>query len=1206
MSELSTASGHEYSADDERLAEFVQELERLGVEAVDLEAWIGRFPHLESRFRQLHVMYRALEGSRPQMEPPMPDRLGEFRIVRRLPGGHLGEVYEAVQEPLNRRVAVKTIRRGRISAELHTRFLREQKVLASLHQTHIIPIHTAGYDSGLQYFAMPYIDGAALNNVVALVNDLHSSHPGSQTPPLGELARAATKHATAADVPTVTRVGAVSLAVPKSASGAAVSRRRLSAAYTRSMSVLMADVADAVHYAHQQGILHRDIKPANIMIDAQEQGWIIDFGLARHLSEAETAARDSARTEAHACKAAMNGHAESRRPEPHSEGDGEFVATRGMIGTPSYMAPEQFSGAADARSEVWGLGATLYELLTLQRPFTGSKMIAIERAVREESPPRPRTVVDGVPHDLEAICLKAMHKEPSARYQSAAEFGMDLRRWLNTEPTRARPAHAVRRAILWSRRNPGWALVLFTTLIAASVLWAMQVLHVEARRGTAVRESAITKMQRIRLTPLRSGWAQAVSQLVNEAAAVEWDARLRDEAAASLVGLDAETTLDLDFRSSAVAFRGDSQQLLIGGGIEGNTRLWLMQSNSFKESQQAGFGPVAFSSSGDGLQWTAVSPWSFVLWNVSQQRAFCQVSAPLPAGIPEPVEVPLLRRLMVRVKLAISRDGTLMAASVPQLDEQGKWAEDQGETFVWNERGELLQRVAGAASALQFAPDRSLLGVGRDNGNIELFSLSDGRLQAKLTGGRNRIHALDISRNPSRQEGPPQWLLAAGDAGGGVVIWDVATGVPRSRCLGSHWDVYAVCFSPDGMTLASGGRQGARLWDALSGKMLLQITGTGDYITGLAFSENGDELAVSSQGFPIPAGRGHTTSVWSIQRGRGMDLLTGVSAQIVHTCWSRDGSLLAALGQDWRIGVYELHPPRLKYLLDCPRGSTADNAALAFSVDNRMLAASAGETATAWDLETGELRFQHQLPPGLIDQLAFTANGRLLSFRAECADGLTAPMGDAHPEAYPRVIRLRNLLGDQPLRPLAEIPRFNWHVLSGLAHPQGDYFVAEGLHRGSDGDAQEIIAFDGRTGSPIWKQALAFTGKSSFTIIDPMGDRIGFFDQSRSVPVQVRLPSGEIIDQLSTESWALGLNGGTTLAPSPVRFDGSAGTGIALSNRENAEPYLTLGIDFDPHPISPRFSPDGRQLAFGTKEGHVVLCDLPRILQQLFEIGVSP
>src|SRR5207245_139985 len=180
----------------------------------------------------------------------------------------------------------------------------------------------------------------------------------------------------------------------------------LSMKYLRSVAKVMADAADALQHAHDVNIFHRDVKPSNIMVDRKEHCWVVDFGLAALRGGTDGQGRERERQD-------------SDTPE-HEQ---DLYLTDGLLGTLLYMAPEQFDQRADARTDVWGLGVTLYELLTLARPSCS------EAEIRSAEPRRPRDQVDSLPHDLEAICLKAIRKDPADRYATAGAFREDIRRW---------------------------------------------------------------------------------------------------------------------------------------------------------------------------------------------------------------------------------------------------------------------------------------------------------------------------------------------------------------------------------------------------------------------------------------------------------------------------------------------------------------------------------------------------------------------------------------------------------------------------------------------------------------------------------------------------------------------------------------------------------------------------------------------------------
>ncbi len=188
--------------------------------------------------------------------------------------------------------------------------------------------------------------------------------------------------------------------------------------YWRGLARLGAQVADALDYAAGQGVLHRNVKPANLLLDAQGNVWVTDFGLAK------------------------------------AAADENLTHTAEIVGTLRYMAPERFDGRSDVRSDVYALGLTLYEMLTLQPAYDGTDPVAVMGRIVSEDPVPPRSIKPSIPPDLETVVLKAMAREPERRYQTAAELAADLRRFLEDRPIRARRVRLPERFGRWCRRNP--------------------------------------------------------------------------------------------------------------------------------------------------------------------------------------------------------------------------------------------------------------------------------------------------------------------------------------------------------------------------------------------------------------------------------------------------------------------------------------------------------------------------------------------------------------------------------------------------------------------------------------------------------------------------------------------------------------------------------------------------------------------------------
>ncbi|MFO0907075.1 MAG: serine/threonine-protein kinase [Isosphaeraceae bacterium] len=429
------------------LDEFVARLRR--GESPSISAYEARYPSKALQIRQLFAAAQAVEQMaerrRRDRGPEQPsskpvERLGDFRLIREIGRGGMGVVYEAEQESLGRRVAVKLLPDSAlINPRALRRFEREARTAARLHHTNIIPVFGVGTYQGLHYIVMQLIRGVGLDTILRqLARDFASDVSPSPTNSgasgefnavahalvRGEFSRArppsdASRPSTSGEA-TLGSDAASSEATPPPADPRPADEYvpgPLGAGYWASVARVGVQSARALEYAHQQGTLHRDVKPANLLLDAQGVVWLGDFGLAR--------AREQSR-----------------------------VSETGEIaGTLRYMAPEQFHGQVDARSDVYSLGLTLYEMLTLRPAFEDARPAVLMRRITEDPPPRPRSVNPRIPADLETIVLKAIAREPADRYRSAQELGDDLERVLDDRPIQARHVGAVERLWRWSRRN---------------------------------------------------------------------------------------------------------------------------------------------------------------------------------------------------------------------------------------------------------------------------------------------------------------------------------------------------------------------------------------------------------------------------------------------------------------------------------------------------------------------------------------------------------------------------------------------------------------------------------------------------------------------------------------------------------------------------------------------------------------------------------
>ncbi len=457
----------------EALAEDFMERQRRG-ENPSVSEYVAKHPDLADEIRELFPTIASMErlksmqerthGGRVSLGGVKLERLGDYRILREIGRGGMGIVFEAEQESLHRRVAIKVLpRQSLLDPRQLERFDREARLAAALHHTNIVQIYGAGENDGFHYYVMQLIQGPGLD---ALIGRLARTSPAAL--PGGA-------NGTAVDF------DALCLKLFGAATGDI--RSDDDPAYWRGVALIGRQVADALAYAHAQGTLHRDIKPGNLLVDEQGAVQVTDFGLAKALQSSQ-----------------------------------DLTQSGGITGTLRYMAPEQFEGKTDARSDIYSLGLTLYELLTLQPAFRESDRSALMRRIIEGEAPRPRNLNPHVPRDLETIVLTATARDPGHRYASAAAMAEDLQRFIEDRPLLARRTSSLERAWRWCRRNPAVAsltgvavllVVLLAVVSSAGYVRTTRALQGEARQrreAEASVELATATLDRVfdRLAPSRA------------------------------------------------------------------------------------------------------------------------------------------------------------------------------------------------------------------------------------------------------------------------------------------------------------------------------------------------------------------------------------------------------------------------------------------------------------------------------------------------------------------------------------------------------------------------------------------------------------------------------------------------------------------------------------------------------------------------------
>ncbi len=456
-----TLEREESTGTDPALADWVEELAgRLQAgESVDLEACTRAHPEWAERLgRLLPAIEVMADLGRPAAADGAPGTtagtgsavaspcvLGDYRIIREVGRGGMGVVYEAEQISLNRRVALKVLPFATAADPRQLqRFQLEAQAAACLHHTHIVPVHAVGSERGVPFYAMQYIEGHSLAELIAELRRLEGLDPAGRraefatmvaTLITGRLAERAdgsceqgmcdaadAHHGGANGLEVATPAPAQEPGAPSPGPGGLPSSgsSTRSLGYVRTVAQFGVQVAEALDHAHTRGIHHRDIKPGNLLLDAQGQLWVTDFGLA------------------------------------HVQGNPCLTLTGDVLGTLRYMSPEQVLARRvliDGRTDIYSLGVTLYELLTLRPAIDGKDRSEIMRRIAEEEPAPVRKLNPAVPRDLETVIQKAISKEPSGRYGTAKELADELRRFLEHRPIISRPPNLVDRAAKWARRH---------------------------------------------------------------------------------------------------------------------------------------------------------------------------------------------------------------------------------------------------------------------------------------------------------------------------------------------------------------------------------------------------------------------------------------------------------------------------------------------------------------------------------------------------------------------------------------------------------------------------------------------------------------------------------------------------------------------------------------------------------------------------------
>ncbi len=856
----------------EQLAEEFAARLRKG-EHPSLTEYIERFPELADDIRELFPALALVEQHKPVRndhsqnaatgaEVPLgyrsvPEQLGDYRILRYLGEGGMGVVYEAVRESLRSHVALKvTHPQFRTREKYLHRFHTEARSAARLHHTNIVSVFDYGVHEGVCFYAMQYIAGQSLDKVLTDVRALRdekagiapsetlnlpftgarpsleaalagfadafvetealgrsiatglltgrystTGHPESTneivTPPITEC-QGGSEATASIDANGGLPTGEVALlgdrapvdghsSLVGSTSGlAAKSDDR----YFREVARVAMQAADALAYAHNRGVLHRDIKPPNLVLDPLGNIWVTDFGLAKF------------------------------------EDSEDVSQSRDVVGTLRYMAPERFRGVSDRRCDIYALGATIYELLTLRPPFEGDDQLQLIRRIENEPPPAPRELDRRIPRDLETIVRKAMAKNPDDRFATANLMRDELRRYLENRPIRSRPIPFYQRFGRWCQRNPKLAAaniaaaVLTTMLAIVSTLaaWTYRdqrneigdnLLTIQASENKAREQlfNALVDRARAGRFSRRIGQRFDSLEALTQAAAVVRELKLpadrldplRDEAIACMALPDLKPAgRVIAYPPGSIAFAFDAHLNRYALRNHDGT---IVVRQTHDDHEVARFHAKGdrdiwvFELSPDGRYLATIHPPddALTVWDVDRRRVVLEV--PFAAN---------------GYAAKFSPDGRRLAT-----------APAEGVVLYDLATGQVSLKWPGPrARDLAFRDDGAWIAVLACEGakaNCRIFEVPTGRLVHSITLPHH-MECVAVSSDGS--------TMATPCSNSKIYLWDVATGTLRATLEGSTGEGMRAAFHPAGGLLASWGwEERVRFWDAVLGRPVLSLSG---------------------------------------------------------------------------------------------------------------------------------------------------------------------------------------------------------------------------------------------------------------------------------------------------------------------------------------------------------------------------------------------
>jgi WD40 repeat protein len=1182
-------------------------------------------PALVTVEQDLSVDVDAAPAARDAIESQS-KRLGDYRILREIGRGGMGVVYEAEQVSLGRRVALKVFpHHVALDPKALERFRREARSAARLHHTNIVPVFEVGQDGETAYYAMQFIQGQGLDQIIDELARLRDQGRYGQVITAGQPTATAALDAGGATL--LGRVAelvvsgrfAIDGTVPLSANtagpasssvtdpigrdptshdapvrsgtdgfvldlaqarptlavlpgGAPIATTALSGRrppYFRSVALIGCQAAQGLAYAHARGIVHRDIKPSNLLLDHTGVVWITDFGLAK------------------------------------AEDDG-LTATGDVLGTLRYMAPERFRGEGDARADLYALGLTLYELMTLRPAFVTSDRLKLIEEVKNDEPARPRSLDSRIPRDLETIVLKAIEKDPKQRYASALALAEDLGHFLRDEPIRARQVGAAEWYWRWARRNP-WIAVLGGVLTAVLVVATVGSLLAARRFARAARderslravadragEAAAERERAERWERYRSNIAEAsaAQQLQNSSTGErpllaapeehrnwEWRHLSSQLDRASLV----LSVPEIDYLT--VRQSPDARQIA-AGNMRGEVRLFdaaTGRPGPVLRGHAAGVRSIEYSPDGRRLA-SGGGDSTIVIWDpaTGRQQLVLRGEGDMrllfsPDGRRLVSNESLTGAVKFRFRLwdpATGRQLALLGESrrAPGLDllqlmafrPDGKRVVVAAEEFLRvcdAETGRQLADTGPPGERVQqvaFRPDGKRFVVSlRAPATASLRDGESGEAVAYPSEQRNGAINPAFSADGSR-------LAMMGNYPDNVVrLWETGSGKLIRAMAGHTNTTWGLRFSPDGKRLASASLdQTGRLWDGETGQPIAVLRGHTGPVNDVTFSPDGTRLVTASDD--------HTLRLWDAGSGDLITVLRGHRHRVRSPIYTPDGSRLISASLDDTVRVWDMKLVERNGVL---RGHTNFVYDVAFRPDGKQVASAAWDgTVRLWDLDTGR-------PTGLVRHESEVTTSVFRRIDSDITEAVAySPDGG-------RIVTVNRALGVTLWKAAgagAERER-SWPVdgsdVRAAFSPDGT-LVAAGSHGGP------VRLWNAATGERVAELA-GHEARSGDVAFAPDGATLATGGDDRTVRIW------DVATKLSVAV----LRGHTGLV---TRVDHSPDGGLIASGSEDAtvrlwdrrthEALATMNVGSRVYGVA--FSPDGTRLAVGCADTTIRLIDV--------------